>query len=103
MFATGKGNADKVRMVDTFDNMKPLFDYRPNLNFLIDNKRPKSRYDTPRQDIIDAYFIAELLRNELKAKFRKDLQYDTNAVKIMNRVTNANPIKLMEREFICRV
>lgn len=92
MFATGKGNADKIRMEDCYNEKHN--DTKFDLEFL-----PK--YKSPKSDIIDSHYIARLLQQELI--IRKNLwspEKGTVLHKIFNRVTKGNPIKLLEREFI---
>lgn len=100
MFATGNGSSDKISMVDAFDQLVNL---KPNLNFLIDKNRQSSKYDSPRQDIIDAFFICKLLNTELKIK-HGILKLPNNKTDVLNKIFNgtskANKISLLNRDFI---
>lgn len=105
MYATGKGNADKIRMVDAFD--VSMSTHKPDLTFLIDVARPKSRYDSPRSDIVDAYFITNLLHLELLLKYNGSGMTlnqitDTNVRNIFERKTKGNPVPLIKRDFLTK-
>lgn len=86
-FATGKGNAKKEQMDKVFD--KDTFDHLP-------------AGKSPRVDLVDAYFVAELLRMELKLRLGlinlKDLPKEK--IEIFNRVTRAYPENILVRPFI---
>lgn len=103
LFATGKGNADKVRMVDEFDLL--TCNEKPNLDFLLNPARNMSKYDSPRSDLVDAFFIAKFLHLELmlKNKIVTTSNLPKDHQKIFSRVTKAYPTPLIERSFICRV
>lgn len=85
-FATGFGNADKVRMVDTYNEL-PI---KEKLDGLVND------------DIVDAYFIAELLLMEIKLRKAivslKDLNEEK--ISIFNRCTKSYPENILVRPFI---
>jgi Holliday junction resolvasome RuvABC endonuclease subunit len=95
MYATGKGNADKVAIEDAFTkNHTGTF---PTIDSL-------PEYKSPKIDIIDAYFIAKILQVELKIRhnvidIRKLSEMET---KIFQRTTKGNPENLLVREFLAK-
>lgn len=96
-FATGKGNADKISMYDSFINVN---DIKPDIKGLpIPNKGSGV---TPTSDIIDAYWIAMLLRQELSLRKGIDIlrDLDENLISIFNRVTKSNPVNILDQDFI---
>jgi len=92
MYATGKGNSDKISMCDEYDK---LSDGQLDLSVL-------PQYKSPKEDIVDAYYICKLLRLELQLRkgivLPKDLK--EHEIKIFNRCTKANPINILGRGFI---
>ena len=60
-FATGKGNADKNMMYDSFIKERPELDFTGPLNLSITTKIP-----SPIQDIVDAYWIAKYGTSKLQ-------------------------------------
>jgi Holliday junction resolvasome RuvABC endonuclease subunit len=96
-FAAGKGNADKISMYQAFIKVEPdmLSDYpAPN----------KGSGVNPTSDIVDAYWIAQLLRLELQLRKGHVMlnSLSEEAISIFNRCTKSNPINLLDREFICK-
>lgn len=92
MFATKLGNADKRHMNDAYEK---LTENTIDLSKLKPNK-------SPREDIIDAYYIVMLLRQELMLRKGiiqlKDL--DEKNIRIYNRITKKFPINLLDRDFL---
>lgn len=92
MYATGKGNCDKIRMIDEYDKLN-----EPKSDF-----STLPQYKSPKEDLVDAFFLCKLLRLELL--LRKGLVAFNSLteveLKIMNRCTKANPINLLARDFI---
>jgi Holliday junction resolvasome RuvABC endonuclease subunit len=90
-FATNKGNCDKVSMVD---------EYMKNDILKIDEDLPP--YKSPKADIVDAYFMTHLLRLEIMLRFGiielKKLKQEE--IEIFNRVTKANPVNVLARDFL---
>jgi Holliday junction resolvasome RuvABC endonuclease subunit len=88
MFASGFGNADKVRMRECYDAL-------PN-----DVKLPD--FDGSDDNVVDAYYLCEILLLELK--LRKGLvstkELPENVIKVFNRVTKAFPENILSRDFI---
>lgn len=89
--STGRGNADKIRMIDEYEkyNEKQL-----NLSDL-----PQYKI---KEDIVDAYYICKLLRLELmlrKALIKLEDLSETE-IKIFNRCTKSNPVNILGRGFI---
>ena len=65
-FATGKGNADKFKMFDAILNeniQHPYFEYLENN---ADSLVTKTKIKKPIDDINDAYFVCQLLKNYTK-------------------------------------
>jgi len=91
MWATGRGNATKEDMVDVYDKVRkdPL-----KLDFL-------PRFKSPKDDIVDAFFIAELLQMELKLRRGliqlKDLT--EKQIQIFNRTTKSQKENLLSTDF----
>jgi hypothetical protein len=92
LFACNKGNSDKVSMCDQYDKLE---DGQMDLSHL-------PQYKTPKEDIVDAYYICKLLRLELQ--LRKGIvqlnNLDETKIKIFNRCTKPNPINILGRGFI---
>ena len=95
MYATGKGNADKVGIEDA---------YNKNHKGQLTGIDTLPEYKSPKVDIIDAYFIAKILQVELKIRhnvidIRKLSEMET---KIFQRTTKGNPENLLVREFLAK-
>ena len=92
LFGTGKGNSDKIRMCDEYDKLK---DGQLDLGYL-------PQYKTPKEDIVDSFYICKLLRLELM--LRRGLitldKLNETEIKIFNRCTKSNPINILARNFI---
>jgi len=95
-YATGNGTADKNKM---FEAYKKKYDGTLDLSQLIEGK------DHPREDIVDSFFIAMLLRTELMLRHgivnMKEL--DTDVIWCFNRVSKSSPVNILNQEFIERV
>jgi len=92
-FATGIGNSDKISMCDEYD--KNRTDDKTDFSFL-------PQYKGPKEDLVDAYYIAKFLQLELKVRRGlvdlKDLEEkDRN---IFLRVTKSNPVNILARDWI---
>lgn len=98
IFATDRGNCDKISMNDAYEEL--YCDYKMNLSHLpiVDISKGRS----PTSDIIDSFFIVELLYLELQ--LRKALvnltDYSEQIIKVMNRVTKSRPENILSTEFI---
>ena len=94
-FATGKGNADKTVMGDFFIADESL--YKPQLDHL-------KNYDSPKGDIVDAYWISKLLWTELMIRHgRLDLKtLPLKTIEIFNQTSKANKENLLCRDFIVK-
>jgi Holliday junction resolvasome RuvABC endonuclease subunit len=90
-FATNHGNCDKISMED---------EYMKHDTLKLDKDLPQ--YKSPKADIIDAYYITDLLRLEIMLRFGivelKKLKQEE--IEIFNRVTKANPVNVLARDFI---
>ncbi|MFA5484939.1 MAG: hypothetical protein WC260_01695 [Candidatus Pacearchaeota archaeon] len=93
MFATGKGNAGKVEMNEAY---KKLFDPM-ELYQLPELKSPK-------EDLIDAFYICKLLQKELMLRYGiVDLKsLPVKQIEIFNRCTKSNPVNILSRDFIVK-
>jgi len=94
-FATGDGNADKIRMNDEFNK----WNFNSNMDI---SKLPD--YKSPKLDIIDAYYIMRLLQTELQLR-RGLIQLRNmaeNRIWAFNRVTKHAKENVLTREFIER-
>jgi len=91
MFATGKGNAGKVEMHQAYEKIcDPIGLYQlPELK-------------SPREDLIDAYYIGKLLQKELMLRNGiVDLRaLKLKEIEIFNRCTKSNPVNILSRDFI---
>jgi hypothetical protein len=91
MFACNIGTAKKEDMIDAYDKVRknPL-----GLNF-------SNRFGSPKEDIVDAFFITELLQMELK--LRKGLiqlkDLTEKQIQIFNRTTKGNPTNILATDF----
>lgn len=90
-FATNKGNCDKIRMEDEYKKKNVL--RLPNT---------LSEYKSPKSDIIDAYYIVKILRLEIMLRHGiiQLSSLEKHEIEIFNRVTKANPINVLARDFI---
>jgi len=87
-FASNFGNADKVRMRETYDALN-------------DGKK----LDGPvNEDIVDAYFIADLLHKELQLRKATISLRDLTdkQIEVFNRVTKSYPENILVRPFLKR-
>lgn len=96
IWATGKGNADKIAMEDSYELLTDKFD----LSYLPLVREKKA--GNPKDNVVDSWYIADMLINELKVRSgiisMKDLSDDKR--RIFNRVTKANPVNLLDSPFI---
>ena len=89
-FSTGLGNADKTKMSMAFNKTEHcrIFDRLLEGN--------------PREDLIDAFFVAQMLLKELK--LRKGLlnlsSMPEKQIECFNQTSKANPENLLVRKFI---
>lgn len=95
MFACDNGTATKEDMIDKYD--KYLHDPL-KLNYL-------PRFKSPKEDIVDAFWIARLLQLELK--LRKGLvslkSLTEKQIQIFNRVTKAHPANILATDFYSKL
>ena len=91
VFGCGKGNGDKDQMAEAFEKQEDKFDL--------------SKFDSgksPASDVVDSWFIAKLLRTELKLRSGiwnlKDLGIKT--IETFNRVTKQNPVNILSTPFM---
>jgi len=91
LYATGKGNVDKIHMCDEYEKYN---DGQINLDTL-------PQYKT-KEDIVDAYYICKLLRLELMLRRGLILleQLTETEIRIFNRCTKQNPENILSRGFI---
>lgn len=86
LYSTGFGNADKKRMKEEYDKLP-------------EDKKLKGIVN---EDIVDAFFICDLLYQEILLRkgvlVLKDL--DENQIRVMNRVTKSYPTNLLATDFI---
>ena len=95
MYATTKGDADKVAMQTAFLKEPNI----PDLSFL-----PDASKKSPRQDIHDAYFITKLLTLELSLRNGTKLmnQLPADEIKIFNKVSKSSPINILAQDFLTK-
>lgn len=98
-FATGKGNVDKISMWKAFESSSEV---KPDIKSLPEPTTGKGI--SPTSDIIDAYWIARLLRDELR--LRKGIislrELSEEKISIFNRVSKSQPQNLLDTEFILK-
>lgn len=99
LFATGKGLADKISMYQAYlktSNKKFDISSLP----IVDNGKGVG----PTSDVIDAFWICELLRKELRLRKGIDaLNTQTeNVIHIFNRTTQHCPENILSSQFIAK-
>ena len=98
LFASGKGNGDKIRMYDSYKDTND--NYQFDINTLPEVRQSSGK--SPTSDLIDAYFACNLLKTELT--IRKGLKtvrdYDETIIKVFNRVTVAHPQNILVEDFL---
>lgn len=101
---TVKGNADKLDMYEAmkkYDKSATGFDL--SLLPVVEEKHRKKGV-SPTSDIVDSYFIARLLWQELK--LRKGLQrlkeLPEETIRVFNRVSEAYPTNILDQDFISK-
>lgn len=96
-FAAYNGTSSKVEMGNAFNESKD--EYKPNIPDVL------PEYESPRADIIDAYWICVLLQTEIALRFGyialKDLHQ--KQIEVFNAVSKKNKENLLVRSFIERV
>lgn len=94
LYATGKGNAEKEEMIqamyEAWLEVNDLYDYRTSL--------PK----TTLEDVADAHAIASMLSIEdcLRRGMTQLSDLPEHRIRAFNRITKANPINLLGRDWI---
>jgi len=90
MFATGNGNAVKEEMLDRAKKAGLKIPY-----FI--EEREQEVYD-----IADAFFLMKMLQMEIVVRNdpTKAKRYPENQRRILNRVTQANPVNILDRDFL---
>ena len=93
-YATGKGNSDKVSMGDAFEAEEDL--YKPTISSDL------SDYDSPKADLVDAYWIAILLYNEMLLRYgvRTLSTYNTKQIEVFNATSDKKKENVLCREFV---
>jgi Holliday junction resolvasome RuvABC endonuclease subunit len=93
-FATGKGNCDKVGMGDAFIESVDL--YKPELSEALPD------YESPKGDLVDAYWIAVLLYNELLLRhgIKSIRSYTAKQIEVFNSTSDKKKDNILCREFI---
>jgi Holliday junction resolvasome RuvABC endonuclease subunit len=100
IFASTRGNCDKITMHEMYQKLE--CDYKIDISGMPEVKTTSGA--SPTSDLIDAFFIAELLRTELK--LRKGLidlkSLDESLIKVFNRTTKAHPENILVEEYLER-
>jgi len=101
IFASGRGNCDKITMFEsflTYNNNDSKIDISDLP--IVETTNGKS----PTSDVVDAFFIAELLRTELglRADAVALTSLEDNVRKVFERITKANPTTILKRDFIAQ-
>ncbi len=91
-FATGKGTAKKVSMLEAYNAYEDLKIDVDHLKLL----------DNPQEDIIDAFWIMKLLQTELQLRHGMiELKSLTpKQIEVFNAVSKANPSNILSTDFI---
>lgn len=95
-FATGKGNSDKVSMGDAFIKAHSLL---PHILMLTENLED---YQSPKADLVDAFWIADLNLNErrLRVGSKKLSDYNEKQIEVFNAVSNKQKINILSRPYL---
>lgn len=89
-FSTGLGNADKNKMLDAFNQSEhaKIFEHLPKNN--------------PKEDLVDAFFVAQMLLTELK--LRRGLitlgDLTKKQSEVFSQTSKSNPETILNRKFI---
>lgn len=107
IFATGKGNAKKPDMYDGYLTVpyKEDLSYLPQIKVHTRGKNAGLRNKdgiSPLSDIVDAFFICDILRHELglKALVMSLNTVSSECKRIMTRTTKATKVDLLHQPFI---
>lgn len=100
IFATSKGNSDKISMEKYYDLYK---EEKFNLSYLPMVHEKKS--NNPKDNIIDAYYIMKMLQIELKVRtgIIRLHELSSDILRCFNRVTKSEPLNLPVRPFIEKI
>lgn len=95
-FATGKGNADKVSMGDAYINSTSSH----KLNI----KENLEDYESPKADIVDAFWIASLNLLERQVRIGTELlsNLTEKQIEIFNAVSNKKKINILTQEYLTK-
>ena len=97
LFSTGKGNSDKVEMCQAYSKLS--FSEKLDLDESFFTQK-----GSPAEDIVDAFWMLQMLLTELKLRkgliLMKDLQ--ENQIRVFNRVTKSNPVNLLDTPFLSK-
>lgn len=90
-YATNRGNCDKIAMEDEYKKTD-----------ILGLKNTLPEYKSPKLDIIDAFFMTDFLRTELKLRLGiiTIKQLSKEHIEIFNRVTKSNPVNILARDFL---
>ena len=107
LYATGKGNAKKPDMFDSYQALsyKEDFSYLPQIKVHKKGAKAGQRNKdgiSPTSDLIDAFFICDMLRHELWLKsVPAALGLVTNNCKrVMTRTTKVTKVDILNQTFI---
>lgn len=97
LFSTGSGKADKQEICQVYSKLPASEKLDLDESFF-------TQKGSPAEDIVDAYWICNLLWLELKLRkgliALKDLPEEQ--IRVMNRVTKAHPTNLLDTEFLSK-
>ena len=98
-FATGKGNAEKLLMGMMFNKLENKHLLDPHFQDIVDFKSPKA-------DIVDSYYMADLLRYEMcytsKGIFPNEDDSATLRQVVVEGKSGAKTEPTIKKEFICK-
>lgn len=100
MFATTRGNCDKISMSNAYDALEDSY----KLDFSTYKEVTKSSGVSPTSDLIDAFYLTKILLYELRLRrgLMKLSELKENEIRVFNRCTKANPVNMLDREFIVK-
>lgn len=98
-FATGKGNSDKLSMYRSYE------EYSGDKLVISSLPEPTTgKGISPTSDIVDAFWISQLLLTELRLRrgLIRTNDLDEAKVSIFNRVTKSQPQNILDTDFISK-
>jgi len=100
LFATGHGNADKFEMEDAFEALTDVERCGMDLTCLPTLHEQKN--GNPRDNVIDAFWVSELLRTELRIRSGNLMinSLPEHQIKVFNLLTKSFTTNILARNFL---